>query len=68
MEYEVTDWEQDEAGKYRYRVVIADSSVMFKFQTFPTDEEVQEVAARYAAMTAEALLAQEQVDGAPNSE
>ena len=53
MKYEVTDWEQDEAGKYRYRVVIADSSVMFKFQEFPTDEQVQEVAARYDAIMQE---------------
>ena len=66
--YQVVDWEQDIAGKFRYRVIIGDESVMFKFHTFPTGEDVQAEATRYAAMTAEALLAQEQVDGAPNSE
>jgi len=53
MEYEVLSWEQDVAGKFRYRVAIGDSSVVFKFQTFPTDEEVQEVAARYDAIMQE---------------
>ncbi|HSG62501.1 MAG TPA: hypothetical protein VLA24_13825 [Pseudomonadales bacterium] len=53
MKYKVTDWEQDVAGKFRYRVVIGDSSVVFKFQEFPTDEEVQEVAARYDAIMQE---------------
>lgn len=60
--YEVVDWEQDVAGKYRFRVLIGASCVMFKFQTFPTDEEVQAEAARYDAVM------QEQANGAPNPE
>lgn len=68
--YEVHDWEQDEAGKFRFRVLINGQSVMFKFQTMPTDEEVQAEAARYAAIPQEqtelAALTQEQADGAPN--
>ncbi len=70
--YEVIDTEVDEAGKTRVRVAINGQTVMFKFQSDPTDEEVQTEAARYDAMmqeqAAQADLAQEQIDGAPNSE
>jgi hypothetical protein len=58
--YEITDREQDVAGKWRIRVAINGGSVMFKFQDNPTDEEVQAEAARYDAMM------QEQSDAAPN--
>lgn len=51
--YQVTDWEQDVAGKFRYRVLIGDESVMFKFHTFPTDEMVQAEAMRYDTMMQE---------------
>lgn len=60
--YEVVDWERDVAGKYRFRVLIGGSCVMFKFQDFPSDEDVQAEAARYDA------LMQGQADGAPNPE
>ena len=60
--YEVVDWEQDIAGKFRYRVVIGDKIVMFKFQTFPTDNDVQAEAARYDTMM------QEQANGAPHTD
>jgi hypothetical protein len=58
--YEVIDREIDEAGKTRVRVAINGETVMFKFQSDPTDEEVQAEAARYDAMM------QEQADGAPD--
>jgi hypothetical protein len=60
--YEIINREQDVAGKWRIRVAINDKSVMFKFQTDPTDEEVQAEAARYDAMM------QEQSDAAPNTD
>jgi hypothetical protein len=60
--YEITDREQDVAGKWRIRVAINGESVMFKFQDNPTDEEVQAEAARYDAMM------QEQSDAAPNTD
>ena len=59
--YEVVDREIDGAGKTRVRVAINGETVMFKFQSDPTDEEVQAEAARYDAMM------QEQADGAPDS-
>ena len=72
MGYEITGWERDVAGKFRYYVIVQGAPVSFKFHEFPTDEEVQAEAARYDAelqrLTAEALLAQEQADGAPNPE
>ena len=58
--YEIINREQDVAGKWRIRVAINGESVMFKFQTDPTNEEVQAEAARYDAMM------QEQSDAAPN--
>ena len=57
--YKIVDWEQDVAGKFRYRVIIGNESVMFKFHTFPSDEDVQEQAARYDA------IMQGQADVAP---
>lgn len=60
--YEIINREQDVAGKWRIRVTINGESVMFKFQTDPTDEEVQAQAARYDAMM------QEQSDAAPNTD
>ena len=60
--YDVVDWEEDLAGKFRYRVLVAGRIAMFKFETPPTDEEVQATAAQYDAMM------QEQADGAPNPE
>lgn len=59
--YEVIDTELDMAGKTRVRVAISGKTVMFKFQSDPTDEEVQAEAARYDAMM------QEQADGASQS-
>lgn len=71
--YQVVDWEQDIAGKFRYRVIIGDENVMFKFHTFPSDEDVQDQAARYDAMIQEQTaireaIMQEQTDAAPVSE
>lgn len=70
--YQVIDWEQDVAGKWRIRVNIAGQTVMFKFDEWPDDEVVQAEAARYDALTqeiaAQAALEQEQVNGAPNPE
>lgn len=60
--YQIVDWEQDLAGKWRTRVEIAGSTVMFKFDEWPDDEEVQAQAARYDAMM------QEQANAATNSE
>lgn len=83
MNYQVIDWEQDIAGKFRFRVLIGDTVAMLKFQTFPTDEVVQEAAARQdaimqrlaeeaaqkeAEMQRIVALMQEQADGAPNPE
>lgn len=82
MNYQVVDWEQDIAGKFRFRVLIGDAVVMLKFQKFPTDEVVQEAAARQdvlmqqmaeeaarqeAVMRELLALAQERVDGATNA-
>ena len=58
--YQVIDWEEDVAGKWRIRVDIAGQTVMFKFDEWPDEETVQAEAARYEAMM------QEQADGAPN--
>ena len=70
--YQVIDWEQDVAEKWRIRVDIAGQTVMFKFDEWPDDEVVQAEAARYDAamqeIAAQAALAQEQADGAPNPE
>lgn len=48
--YQVVDWEQDIAGKWRIRVEIAGRTAMFKFDEWPDDETVQAEAARYEAM------------------
>lgn len=58
--YEIIDREEDVAGKWRVRVYIHGQTVMLKFQSDPTDEEVQAQAARYDAMM------QEQSDAAPD--
>jgi hypothetical protein len=60
--YEIIDREEDTAGKWRVRVTINGATVAFKFQSDPTDEEVQAEAARYDAMM------QEQSDAAPNTD
>ena len=60
--YEIINREQDVAGKWRIRVAINGETVAFKFQSDPTDEEVQALAARYDAMM------QEQSDAAPNTD
>lgn len=60
--YEIIDREEDTAGKWRIRVFINGQTVAFKFQSDPTDEEVQAQAARYDAMM------QEQSDAAPNTD
>jgi leucyl aminopeptidase (aminopeptidase T) len=51
--YDIIDREIDEAGKTRVRVAINGESIMFKFQSNPTDEEIQAEAARYDAMMQE---------------
>jgi hypothetical protein len=48
--YQVIDWEQDEAGKWRYRVNIGGKTVMFKWDTQVTDAVVQSEAQRYTAV------------------
>lgn len=56
--YKVIDWEEDVAGKWRFRVEIAGRTVMFKYDAMPDDEVVQADAAHYEAMM------QESSDGA----
>jgi hypothetical protein len=68
--YKIIDWEQDVANKWRIRVEIADSTVMFKYEEWPDDEVVQADAARYDAMMQEQAavrdaIMQEQADAAP---
>lgn len=60
--YEVIFKELDMAGKTRVRVAINGESITFKFQSDPTDEEIQAEAARYDA------IMQEQADAAPNTD
>ena len=67
--YKIIDWEQDLADKWRIRVEIAGSTVMFKFDEWPDDEAVQAQAARYDAMMQEQAaireaIMQEQSDAA----
>lgn len=69
--YDIIDKEVDEAEKARVRVAINGETVMFKFQSNPTDEEVQAEAARYDAMMQGQIavrdaMMQEQADGAPD--
>jgi hypothetical protein len=47
--YPIIDEEIDLAGKYRVRVEIRGSTVMFKYDFSPTVERVEEDAARYEA-------------------
>ena len=47
--YPIVDEEIDLADKYRVRVTIRDSTVMFKFDAQPTAEVIQEHAACYEA-------------------
>jgi len=65
--YQVIDWEQDVAGKWRIRVLVSGQTVMFKFDEWPDDEAVQAEAARYDVMMQE-MAAQEQANGATASE
>ena len=51
--YPVIDWEQDAAGFWRIRVAVKGETVTFKFDAWPDDVDVQDAAARYAAMTQE---------------
>lgn len=64
--YTIIDWEQDIAGKWRVRVDIAGSTVMFKYDEQVDDATVYAEAERYEA----ALLpsVQEPVDAAPDPE
>ena len=59
--YQIIDWEQDEAGKWRYRVNINGETVMFKWDDPVDDVVVQAEAARYAAM-------REQTNASPDTE
>jgi hypothetical protein len=54
MVHQIIDWEQDEAGKWRYRVSIDGQTVMFKFDDLVDDSQVQAEAARYVAMREQA--------------
>ena len=59
--YQIIDQEQDEAGKWRYRVAIGGETVMFKWNEPVDDATVQAEAARYATM-------KEQADASSNAE
>jgi len=48
MDYKITEVFLDEANKYRTRVVIDEnSSQFFRFDHYPTQEEVNEVVGNY---------------------
>ena len=48
MNYTITEVFLDEADKYRVRVIIDESSTQFfKFDHYPTQEEVNEVVSNY---------------------
>jgi len=50
MDYKITEVFLDEANKYRTRVVIDENSTQFfKFDHYPTQEEVNEVVSGYLA-------------------
>jgi hypothetical protein len=66
--YEIIDREEDTANKYRVRVAINGQTVAFKFQTDPTDEEVQAQAARYDATMQEQMAAEVEADAATDPE
>lgn len=59
--YQIIDWEQDEAEKWRYRVSIDGETIMFKWDEPVDDATVQAEAARYATM-------KEQADASSNAE
>lgn len=48
--YQIIDREQDEAGKWRYRLNIDGKTVMFKWDALVTDEVVQAEVQRYLAV------------------
>ncbi len=54
--YQVIDCEQDVAGKWRIRVDIAGQTIMFKYDEQPSDEAIQEEAARYETRVQQATL------------
>lgn len=69
--YQVVDWEQDEADRWRIRVAIEGQTAMFKFLEWPDDEAVQAEAARYhaAMIAARAQMAAEVLnDAAANTD
>ncbi len=71
--YQIIDWEQDLAGKWRVRVDITGNTVMFKFSEQVADEVVQVEAARYDAMMQEQAavrdaLMQERTNAVANTE
>jgi hypothetical protein len=48
MDYKITEVFLDEANKYRVRVVIDENSTQFfKFDHYPTQEEVNELVSNY---------------------
>ena len=59
--YQIVDVDNDEAGKWRYRVAINGETVMFKWDEPKDDATVQAEAARYVAM-------KEQANAAANDE
>ena len=59
--YQIIDWEQDVAGKWRYRVSIDGQTIMIKFDTLVDDDAVQAEAARYVAMKEQADAASDEV-------
>ena len=59
--YQIVDVNNDEAGKWRYRVAINGETVMFKWDEPKDDATVQAEAARYVAM-------KEQANAAANEE
>ena len=59
--YQIVDVDNDEAGKWRYRVAINGETVMFKWDEPKDDATVQAEAARYVAM-------KEQANAAANEE
>jgi hypothetical protein len=55
--YKIIDHEQDEAGKWRYRVSIDGETIMFKWDEPVDDATVQAEAARYVLMREQASAA-----------
>ena len=48
MDYKITEVFLDEADKYRVRVIIDENSTQFfKFDHYPTQEEVNEIVSSY---------------------